>query len=256
MECFLTLVERAEPGAVFDIGANVGLYGLLAKAYSDRTVHCFEPAPGTRDVAARTGAENGLDIVVSDIALSNENGTATLYLSDQTDASNSLNPEFRKHTKEITVPVETTDEYVERTGVRPVVLKVDTETTEPEVLAGASGYIEAQRPWIMCEVLRGRGEDRLHAVMDRFGYSYYHLNGPGPRPAAEQIEGDAIGTNYMYLFAPHPVDDAFWERMNQWAEVLSAATLELPPPEPAPDDPGTQPQPPPRSEAPEKPSDQ
>jgi hypothetical protein len=36
LDCFLTLVDRSGPGAVYDVGANVGLYGLLAGAYSGR----------------------------------------------------------------------------------------------------------------------------------------------------------------------------------------------------------------------------
>src|SRR5664279_21464 len=153
LDCFLTLVERAGPGAVYDVGANVGLYGLLAGAYSDREVHCFEPAPDTAATARATAAANGLNMTVAEIALGNDTGTATLYLSDSTDSSNSLNPDFRAHSKEIVVPLETIDDYVARTGVTPSILKIDTETTEPEVLAGAENLIRDHRPWIMVEVL-------------------------------------------------------------------------------------------------------
>lgn len=223
IDCFLTLVEKAGPGAIFDVGANVGLYGLLGAAYSDRAVHCFEPAPDTADVARRTAAANGLDVTVAEIALGNDTGQATLYLSDSTDSSNSLNPDFRAHSKEIVVPLETIDDYVARTGVVPQIVKIDTETTEPEVLAGAQKVIREHRPWIMAEVLWSLVEDRLHDVMDQFGYTYYHLNGPGPREAAERIVGDSTWTYYMFLLAPEPVDDAFWQRMNDWRTALEGS---------------------------------
>jgi len=228
LDCFLTLVERAGPGAVYDVGANVGLYGLLAGAYSGREVHCFEPAPDTAATARATAAANGLNMTVAEIALGNDTGTATLYLSDSTDSSNSLNPDFRAHSKEIVVPLETIDDYVARTGVTPSILKIDTETTEPEVLAGAQKLIREHRPWIMVEVLWSLVEDRLHAVMDQFGYTYYHLNGPGPRPSTDKIVGDSTWTYYMFLLAPEPVDDAFWERTNAWRSALDAATIEHP----------------------------
>src|SRR5664280_698908 len=228
LDCFLTLVEQAGPGAVYDVGANVGLYGLLAGAYSDREVHCFEPAPDTAATARETAAANNLNMTVAEIALGNDTGTATLYLSDSTDSSNSRNPDFRAHSKEIIVPLETIDDYVARTGVTPSILKIDTETTEPEVLAGAENLIREHRPWIMVEVLWSLVEDRLHAVMDQFGYTYYHLNGPGPRPSTEKIVGDKTWTYYMFLLAPEPVDDAFWERMTDWRAVLAAATIEPP----------------------------
>lgn len=228
LDCFLTLVERAEPGAVFDVGANVGLYGLLAGAYSDREVHCFEPAPDTAATARETAAANGFNMTVAEIALGNDTGTATLYLSDSTDSSNSLNPDFRAHSKEIVVPLETIDDYVARTGVTPSILKIDTETTEPEVLAGAEKLIREHRPWIMVEVLWSLVEERLHAVMDQFDYTYYHLNGPGPRPSTEKIVGDSTWTYYMFLLAPEPVDDNFWDRTNAWRSALDAAVIDRP----------------------------
>jgi FkbM family methyltransferase len=197
LDCFMALIEMAEPGAVFDIGANVGLYGLLAAAYSDRAVHCFEPAPDTAGIARATATTNDLDVTVAEIALGDDNGQAPLYLSDSTDSSNSLNPDFRAHSKEIVVPLETVDHYVARTGIVPSILKIDTETTEPEVLRGAEQLIREHRPWILAEVLWTKVEDRLHAVMDQFGYSYYHLNGPGPREATETIVGDQTWTYYM-----------------------------------------------------------
>jgi FkbM family methyltransferase len=227
LDCFLALVEQAPPGAVYDVGANVGLYGLLAGAYSDRVVHCFEPAPDTAQAARDIAVASGLELTVAEIALGDETGTATLYLSDSTDSSNSLNPDFRAHSKEIVVPVETIDDYVARTGAVPSIIKIDTETTEPEVLAGARKVIAEHRPWIMVEVLWSLVEDRLHAVMDEFGYTYYHLNGPGPRPATEKIVGDSTWTYYMFLLTPEPVDGAFWDRMNAWREALQADEPEI-----------------------------
>ncbi|HEY6793700.1 MAG TPA: FkbM family methyltransferase [Kineosporiaceae bacterium] len=225
LDCFLTLVERAGPGAVYDVGANVGIYGLLAAAYSDRTVHCFEPAPDTAQAARDIAAASGLHLEVAEIALGDSTGSATLYLSDSTDSSNSLNPDFRAHSKEIVVPLETLDDYVARTGAVPALIKIDTETTEPEVLNGARKVIAEHRPWLMVEVLWSLVEDRLHAVMDQFGYTYYHLNGPGPRPATQQIVGDSTWTHYMFLLAPEPVGDEFWRRMDGWREVLNGSTI-------------------------------
>jgi len=225
LDCFLALVERAGPGAVYDVGANVGLYGLLAGAYSDRAVHCFEPAPDTAGTARALAAANGVELSVAEIALGEAGGTATLYLSDSTDSSNSLNPDFRAHSNEIVVPIETLDDYVARTGDVPAVIKIDTETTEPEVLAGARKVIAEHRPWIMVEVLWSLVEERLHAVMDEFGYSYHHLDGPGPRAATDTIVGDSTWTHYMFLLTPEPVDAAFWERMNAWRTALDSSTV-------------------------------
>ena len=234
VDAFLCVLERAAPGAAFDIGANIGIYGLLAAAYDDRAVHAFEPAPDTAQAAREIAAASGLSMVVNEIALGEQSGTATLYLSDSTDSSNSLNPEFREHSRGIQVPLERLDDYVARTGAVPAVIKVDTETTEHQVLAGAERTIREHRPWILCEVLYGLSEDSLHAVMDRHGYTIYHLNGPGPRPVVKRMVGDDSWIYYMFLFAPEPVGEDFWDRMAQWREVLATVPAPQPPPVPIP----------------------
>ncbi len=226
LECFLALCETAPAGAVFDVGANIGLYGVLASSYSDRVVHCFEPTPLVAANARAITAANDLGSEMVELAFGAQDGTATFYLSAVTDASNSLNPEFREHLNELVVPVERIDGYVQRTGIRPAIIKIDTETTEPDVLAGAAGYLRTDRPWLMAEVLPDVTHERLHEVMDPLGYTYYHLDGPGPRPVASRFVGDASGAAaFMYLLAPEPVGDHFWERMNAWAQVLRASTV-------------------------------
>ena len=134
---FLAALAEAGEGEVLDIGANIGPYALLARAFSDRVVRGFEPTPELADIAESCAAANGLDYLVERIALGAGEGTAKLYLSDSTDSSNSLNPTFRPHTYELDVPLESLDSYVGRTGARPAIIKVDTETTEPDVLRGS-----------------------------------------------------------------------------------------------------------------------
>ncbi len=226
LECFLALCDMAPAGAVFDVGANIGLYAMLASSYSNRVVHCFEPTPQVAATARAIASANGLATEVVELAFGARDGSATFYLSAVTDASNSLNPEFRDHLNELVVPVERIDGYIERTGIRPAIIKVDTETTEPDVLAGAARYLREARPWLMVEVLPNVTHERLHEVMDPLGYTYYHLNGAGPRPATTQFVGDAsAAAAFMYLLAPQPVEDAFWERMNAWAQVLRDSTV-------------------------------
>ena len=189
---------------MLDIGLNVGPYALLARSCSDREVVGFEPTPDLAHIARVTGARNGLPYRVEEIALGDSEGTATLYLSDTSDSSNSLNPDFRPNHTSIEVPLETLDSYVARTGVVPGLLKVDTETTEPAVLRGAARTVAEHRPWVFCEVLHGRGEDDLTRAIADWGYTWYHLTGPGPLEPAEAIVGDKAMQHFMWLFVPEP----------------------------------------------------
>ncbi len=208
--CFLAALDTAGPGAVLDIGANVGLYAALAAAVTDREVVAFEPFPTLAEVAERFCAENDLEFLIESIALGRETGTATLYLSDTSDSSNSLAAGFRKSTQQLEVPVETLDGYVRRTGAVPAVLKIDTESTEPDVLFGGAETLRRYRPWVLCEVLAGRGEDRLAEAMAPHGYSWYPITDDVPYRRATVIEGDRTYQHLMWLFAPEPPDEGFW----------------------------------------------
>jgi FkbM family methyltransferase len=223
LECFLALVDTAQPGAVLDIGANVGLYGLLAATTSDRDVRAFEPTPDLAAVARATAERNDLRMVVEELALGRDAGTATFFLSDRSDSSNSLAEGYRESSRQLDVTVETLDEYCARTGVVPAVLKVDTETTEPDVLAGATATIAVHRPWIMCEVLHGRRKGELAEVMAPHGYTWYHLRGDDDPKPVDSMEGDPEYADLMYLLAPEPVDAAFWESTRAWRRALQAA---------------------------------
>jgi FkbM family methyltransferase len=220
LECFLALVDGAGPGAVLDVGANVGLYALLAAAISDRDVRAFEPTPDLAAVARATSERNDLGMVVEELALGRKAGSATFFLSDRSDSSNSLAEGYRESSRQLDVTVETLDEYCVRTGVVPAVLKVDTETTEPDVLAGAAATIAAHRPWIMSEVLHGRRAGELAEVMAPYGYTWYHLRGEDDPEPVDRLDGDPGYRDLMYLLAPEPVDAGFWELSRAWRAAL------------------------------------
>ncbi len=45
LACFLAITDAGPRGHVLDIGANIGVYGLLAGAVTEREVVAFEPTP-------------------------------------------------------------------------------------------------------------------------------------------------------------------------------------------------------------------
>lgn len=250
LETYLALLDIAGPGVVLDIGANVGLYGLLACAHEPpdepgagglldrvrrgvggrgsskgRTVYSFEPTPRVAAAARRSAAVSGLPLRVEEAGVGESVGPVTLYLSDTSDASNSLNPTFRHAVDKVVVPGTTVDAFCARKRCRPAVVKIDTESTEPAVLRGARTTIQRHRPWIMAEVLPGRSEGEIDAAMEGLGYSYYHLTGPGPIEPAERVVGRRGGAD-MYLLAPRPMTDADWQVVAAWRAVLDGITIQ------------------------------
>jgi FkbM family methyltransferase len=221
LACFLAVLDQAPPGPVWDVGANVGIYGLVARAATDREVIAFEPTPDLAKVARTAAADSGLPYRVMEIALADQMGEMTLYLSDITDSSNSLNAGFRKSSEQIMVTVDTADHLVETHELRPpAALKIDTETSEPEVIRGALNLIRERRPWILCEVLAGATPDRLNDVLSGLDYAYYHITGELPYERKPQIHGDPKHKHLMWLFAPQPVNDEFFDRIRLWSAEL------------------------------------
>lgn len=223
---YLAAVDLAPPGAVLDIGANVGVYGLLARALSDRDVHAFEPVPELAHVAINTGLANRLTYAVSRQAVGREPGEATFYLSDVSDSSNSLNPTFRTSSRTLTVTVTTLDEYVDTHGLIPAVVKIDAETGEPDVLAGGPKTFENHRPWLLLEVLPGRTETQVAAEMEKWGYTWYRCVGDPPYEPLVDLHENADATAApMWLMLPEPATEEFWTRALQWLAAIRATAV-------------------------------
>lgn len=186
----LACVEVLPAATVFDVGANVGAFSLIAGALTSADIVGFEPTPDLARTFEQLARLNRLDCIqVERLALGATDGEATLYLSDRTDSSNSLGAGFRPSHASVQIPLERLDTYVARTGRRPRLLKIDTESTEPDVLREAVRYLASDRPWIVCEVLAGRTEGDLMAILGPLGYRYHELR-DGPGPAIDTIAGD------------------------------------------------------------------
>jgi len=209
---------------VYDIGANVGVFSIVAAALTDWQVVAFEPTPELAEVARRIIAAHDLSCRVEEIALAAEDGRATFYLSDITDSSSSLRASFRPHHRSIEVTVQTLDRYAEQHPPAPSVLKIDTESTEPDVLRGGMSLIARDRPWIICEVLAGRTEEQLMALMRPLGYHWYHITEEERLAPVDVIAGDRSYAYMNWLFAPDPPTERFWEHRARWLDALRRAT--------------------------------
>lgn len=204
----IALVNAEGLDSFADIGANIGIFSLVLKSLFGEhlTVDAFEPLPRLSEIAVDLASLNSLDIRVHREALSNAAGTAKFYVSAKSDSSNSLNADFRAAKEVIDVQLATIDEFFAGRKSGRWLMKIDTESTEPDVLEGGSEFITSARPWIICEVLANRGEERLQRIVDHHGYFAYHLDGGGLAEPAK-IEGDRSYSHRDWLFAPKQLDE-------------------------------------------------
>jgi FkbM family methyltransferase len=232
MACFLAGAELLG-GPVFDIGANIGVFSLVASALLDNELVAFEPTPELARLFTAITDANDLDVRLEEVALGASEGTATFWLSSVTDSSNSLLAGFRPSDTSIEVKVETLDGYLARTGLTSRLLKIDTEATEPDVLRGGMGYLREHRPWLICEVLARRSEAELEELLEPLGYTWYQITGELPLAPRREIFGDRAYRFNNWLFAPEPPPTSYWDRVDEWKRAL-AACLPVVPPSPPP----------------------
>lgn len=222
MAAFLAAISFGDATEVFDVGANVGVFSIVAAATTTARVTGFEPAAQLASTFRAIATTNGLPCEVEAIALGATTETATLYHSAETDASNSLRAGFRPATGTEEVLVERLDDYVARTGRRPAVMKIDTETTEPDVLAGGLETLRTARPWIVCEVLVDRTEAQLMAILRPLGYRFHHLDGGASPVEVDEIVGDGTYMQRDWLFTPDPLRPDFADHYAAWLAAIRA----------------------------------
>lgn len=206
---FVELVRRF-PGVVVDVGANTGLYALLAAAARPSArVYAFEPVPDVAEVLEANVARNVLlarRIEVRRVALAEESGRGRLYLPPPTgtiiETSASLDPTFKESvTAVLDVEVRTLDDVWHGLESPTVgVVKIDTEGTEHLVLRGARAMLASFRPVVVCEVLWRAALDELTAVLSDLDYLDVRLR-PDGLVVTEGVAFDPDAWNHAFVAA-------------------------------------------------------
>lgn len=200
---FFQLAGQAQ--VVLDVGAYVGFYSLLAgHANPDARVFAFEPLPTVFNRLQKNVHLNGLNHVEClNRAAGDTNGLAEFYhMNAELPTSSSLSYEFMQHVDELQCSQVQTirlDEFVDERGLQRVdLVKIDTESTKPQVLRGMSTTLERFRPDIVCEILQRRGsEAAVQEILEPLGYRFYLLTPNGPEQK-ETVEGHPEWLNYLF----------------------------------------------------------
>jgi hypothetical protein len=78
---------------------------------------------------------------------------------------------------EVPVPTRTLDGLVDELGwTRVDLVKIDTETHEPEVLAGFRRTLQRDRPTLLIEILNNEVASKVEAIISGLGYRYYNID--------------------------------------------------------------------------------
>jgi FkbM family methyltransferase len=194
---------------VVDVGAFTGYYSLLAAfANAEAQVVAFEPLAVLRDRLVRNLTLNHVSRVrVEASALGRRDEVATFWHAARgLPSSSGLDRSFvlGKRTDVVAeeVEVRTLDRVVETLGLTRVdLVKIDTETTEHDVLAGATEVLRRFHPVIFCEVLpKGHG-DEIDELVRAHGYRTWLLSTDGAEERP-RVEADPVWRNWLFAVEP------------------------------------------------------
>lgn len=163
-----------KPGQVlFDVGANVGQFTLLAakRVGPSGRVHAFEPAPEEyKKLCTNVSMNRFPNVLTNPVAICDHVGETVLRTAGPgLGLYNSLGrPLASSLIGGISVPCTTLDSYVEAKGVPRVdLLKVDVEGAELAVLRGAAHLLSlSDGPIIVCEFSDLTGTDIGHSTRE------------------------------------------------------------------------------------------
>lgn len=200
---FFRLATRAR--VTFDVGAFVGYFTLLAAhANPEGRVYAFEPLADAYERLEKNVALNRLTNVSGQrTAVGDTEGEAEFfYLETGMSCSSSLSYDFMRGATGVRsslVSVIRLDRFVKEQQIDRVdLVKIDTESTEPQVLGGMSETLDRDRPVIVCEVLEGRSDgSSIEAMLAPLGYRYYLLTPEGP-VERDRIAGHPTWLNYLF----------------------------------------------------------
>jgi len=198
---FLGLVSKSR--VFFDIGANTGIYTMLAAIQNPSThIFAFEPLPKVFSYLKHNVETNHLkNTRTENYAISNYNGKINLYVpkSRMLPSSASTLKGFKAASYVLEVPAIKLDAYCKKRRLRDVdLIKIDTEATEHLVIEGALETIMENQPIIICEVLKNRTEKFLNGLLDNIDYEYYWISDAG-LIKYEEIIGNNKNKNYLFV---------------------------------------------------------
>jgi len=184
MELFRRIVK--ENMTVLDIGANIGVYSLIAgrRVGPGGRVIAFEPEPTNFSLLKHNIGKNDLNNVTAyNIAIADVEGTMKLHLSESNKGHHSLvGGDSSDFSSSILVPVATGDKFLEDVNIKHVdVIKIDIEGAEPLALKGLAHTLELPGLTLFFEfspkTMQDSGFDpkRVLSSLHEKGFSIYEI---------------------------------------------------------------------------------
>jgi FkbM family methyltransferase len=189
IKLWMSYIQSFKPNSIFDIGANTGIYGLIAQSLApDSIVTYFEPLPTAASILDINLKSNSFDGVIYQVALSNYDGQGKFNLNGDDDFAYSITlntyadlailgtHDSSKSYHELEVKVCRLATLLDEGRLLvPNLMKLDVETSEFEVLTGMDGYIWEVSAFLV-EVLNSEQAKKLNTLFGGKDYRFFNID--------------------------------------------------------------------------------
>lgn len=186
-----------KPGMTFvDVGGNKGDFALLAARITGNSgaVLCFEPErENCRWIRKSIEINHYNNISLHEVALSNRNGMAELYLGQKSGWHTLLSGQERSDVGTVLVRTATLDSILATLSLGKIdVMKIDVEGAELQVLEGAQKTLSANAGIVLLLDVHPRmGVDpkQVDGVLSKMGFSIHSMDHPleGPIEVTDHL---------------------------------------------------------------------
>ena len=202
----------AEANVIFDIGANTGVYSLIAGSVNSKAkIYAFEPVKSVYEKLNKNIELNAFrnNVKTFETALSDYTGEAIIYLEKNAEhvLSVTVNKTFMGDDVEQRTEVIKTirlDEFIENEKIESIdLMKIDVETHEPEVLEGMGIYLSRFRPVILIEILNDEIGARVQHIIQGLNYRFYNID--EKTDTITEVKSITRSSFFNYLLCPEEI---------------------------------------------------
>ena len=221
METLVKQMMKERPGAIIDVGVNIGQTLLKIASLNNNTAYYgFEPNPLCYAYSSELVKQNHLsNFSVYPVGLSSKAEVLDLYGDNDYASGASLVENFRVNTKKYSiihrVPVMPGDDILLKTGIEKIsFIKIDVEGAELDVIKGLTQTLSIFKPPVIMEILpvynvesengrmRKMRQDELQHILHQLNYKIYLIDESNVKlqfVADIPVHGDMDRTNYVML---------------------------------------------------------
>ena len=180
VKIWIALCEILNPKVVWDVGANTGTYGVIAKYFAPQSdVSVFEPLQVAIEIAQKNFQINNYDGNFHQLALGNFSGKGKVFLESNVNFAYSVtvnkNLSQKVGMRELSIQVEEARAFIHSASEFPDLVKIDVETFEPEVLEGFRD-LDLSGTTFLIEILNDLIAKKVERILPPKDFFYFNID--------------------------------------------------------------------------------